>query len=321
MNILLAGASVTAQSRTGYAPELKKKLASSGVVLDVLGYGAGHFDDAGYFSLTEIIRHAPDLLIAEWHTTGLSGFNKEKLEHFVAAVHAAGVVIVFLILPRVDKNLKADRECEQQVKLLADQGRVRLLDLRARTNCADCLYDGYHTNEFGATFYSDAISEFLADECLIGDGVKNLPPFTKGAGGVPVELPSEVQFAGRVVKKAIMITASVSDLPVRDICFRYRAGPFSPLIEVGVYGGVHQERSISLFDAWCDIERVAYVSLFPKGFKCEVGAKICIEIKISSNRPDYSVCRKKDFSYEGDVYLDVLKMYAVGMVVNFSIAD
>jgi len=98
MKVAFFGASVTAQSGEGsYVTHLKALLPQHEILQ--FGFGACHFDDAGFHKLRDVLYASPARVILEWNTTGQTAFNLLKLGAVTRQIVESGAVPSFLILP------------------------------------------------------------------------------------------------------------------------------------------------------------------------------------------------------------------------------
>lgn len=315
------GASVTAQSKgNGYCDLVKQLLEPAGLRVLAKGFGACHFDDAGFFYSRSLLDHDPAFVILEWNTTGLTRFHTQKFNYVLRMLAHAKVPVGFLVLPRTDKNVSGDRDCERQVAEAARKHGLPVLDLRGKVDLKACLRDAFHTNPTGAEIYAGLIAEWIRDEFL--PGKRDFSKFFDFGIGSDGELESirPFQLDGlankRLGRQLVLVLEGKSDA-LFDVAVSATIGPQSPVVMLQVSGGGHVESKLSIFDPWCHYERTMMFSFWPKGVSVKPGELYVLEVDVLDEPPDYSICKQAGFAYTGPRYVDMHEVCAAGFDVRF----
>ena len=174
MRIHCFGASVTAQAtnhqtgeKTGYAPNLKSLLENdfSDLEFIVTSAGSSHFDHAGYCLLPEVLKSNPDILIFDWHTTGLGEFNNQLWLAAMEQIKGLGIKTLVVFFPRRDDfeskterpNVKQARDCAGGCIRIVDC--AEFADLRPEVHLRDVV----HTTPEGGVFYAEILAAIIKE--------------------------------------------------------------------------------------------------------------------------------------------------------------
>ena len=270
---LFFGASVTQQGVnhktgeiTGYIPWIKKQVKDEGLNLQVesIAAGSSHFDSAGYALLPKILRAKPDLLILDWHTTGLASFSRILWHSFLSTCLDRHIPVVIAILPRKSIYISKEKRSNQ---LQAEQVMcdfVQVLDGYEFKNFSPEIHlrDEVHTTPEGGRFYASNILNCLKKHPAISmNQGHNLVGDLTSFYIEEKERPSICEFtseSGKYLKSkrlTIKYKADVSTKPV-TLVLDARIGPDSPKI-VFKYNSCNDVKK-SLWDPYCHYERQTY---------------------------------------------------------------
>ena len=318
------GASVTRQAidhatgeYTGYAPKLKNFLEEDFPDLEfiVTSAGSSHFDTAGYCLLPEVLKSNPDILIIDWHTTGLGEFNNQLWLAAIQQIKQAGIPTLIALFPRRDTfQNETERPNVKQARDIAG-GCIRLLDSTAFVgfNPEIHLRDVVHTTPVGAVFYAQLLTKTI-NEMLGANDKLPFQDYSESDGPQPlVEVPSVSQYImGDDFIPCVNIHVEFErDRTIETPCLilDHEIGPFSPVVEISL-DGVH-ELLISLWDPWCYWTRQNYTELPIYG--CTL-ARHGISFLATDNSPDYQKSRDLDFDFTpySDRYMSIRSIYSIG---------
>ncbi len=324
MRIHCFGASVTAQAanhatgeQTGYAPNLKNLLEKDFSDLDfiVTSAGSSHFDQAGYCLLPQVLKGNPDILIIDWHTTGLGEFNNQLWQAAIQQIKQAGIPTLIVLFPTRDTfQNETERPNVKQARDIAG-GCVRLLESTAFVgfNPEIHLRDAVHTTPVGAVFYAQLLLKTI-NEMLGANDSLSLQNYSESDGTQPiVKVPSVSQlFVGEDFIPCVDIHIECDfDSTIETPCLilDHEIGPFSPVVEFSRDGC--RKRLISLWDPWCHWTRQSYTGIPIDG--CSQGAQ-GILFSTTSNSPDYQKSRDLDFDFTpySNRYMSIRSIYCIG---------
>lgn len=300
MQIAFFGASVTEQSGDGsYIYHLQALIPHCQILK--FGFGACHFDDAGFHKLEDVLKEAPERVILEWNTTGLSAFNMLKLGSVVRRILESGALPSILVLPRRDSIGMAPRVAEVQVREFCQQYRVPMLDLTPGFEPDGLLRDMVHTTPAGAAHYAVQIARWLAaspprpsDECL----------------GLPMLSPTFHQVSAQIsAEERLTLHVLRSGEPLEEIVAEVIVGPDMVNLEIEVDGRVHL---LSLVDRWCYYERRMFHLLW-KGNDPSCRSDLEISLRAAMEPPDYSILDKPRVSSDAPPHLKILGLYSAGV--------
>ena len=329
MNIVFYGASVTAQSVshdgnevTGYVPNAIKFLEA--LFLESfetcnfyqMGYGGNHFNDAGLIYANDVLDKSPDIVIMDWHTTGLYEFDVESYAHVMRKFLESGAVIITLFLPFKRhlhsqnaihfKQARGYSRCYDDCKILNFYKIPSLI-----AGIGDYLRDEVHTTPTGGFRFgrvvADALSKFIEDKVwedteLLEEYI--LPPrnsnnifvsnlecdFQLHAGDrLTLKLSEKsnwLQFYGKVIK-----------------------GPQSPILNYK-YG--LQSGSINSWDQWCYYEREALTPLGHK-FSGHGGGEVTFDIEAVNPSSNHGFSR---LDVVGGIYLVGGELLSFGVEIK-----
>ena len=330
MLIIAFGASITAQGihhssgePTGYVHYLSEILAKqiSNAEVRSLAAGSSHFDSAGYVLLDEVINQKPDLLILDWHITGLGQFDDFLWSSAIRKIRDSAITTLIVIFP-LSEVISAGHERPNvgQARGAVSAG-IHLLNLY--TNVGSSVFpdlhlrDGVHTNPAGAELYARliafAIAEILSDpSCVLQEG---------GGLSIPLVSISEPVFVDSCLLDDGFKKLSSLDMVIErssgwtggiNIIAESMVGPFSPVVNIAFNDGTASQ---SIWDPWCHYPRSNFTSLIK--LPC-LNDSIDIAITISDESPDYSKCINKnyDFSSVAERYLMIKKIYCIGGRIN-----
>ena len=300
MRIAFFGASVTAQSGdSSYIQHLRALIPHHQILK--FGFGACHFDDAGFHKLEDVLRQAPARVVLEWNTTGLSAFNMLKLGSVVRRVLEQGALPSFLILPRRDSIGVEPRLAEVQVREFCQQHRVPMLDLTPDFEPDGLLRDMVHTTPAGAARYAAQIARWLsASPPRPSDEYLGLPMLSPTFHPVSAQISAEERLTLHVLR---------SGEPLEEIVVEVIVGPNMVNLEIEVDGRVHL---LSLVDRWCYYERRMFHLLW-KGSGAHYRADLEISLRAAKEPPDYSMLDQPRVSSDAPPHLKILGLYSAGV--------
>jgi hypothetical protein len=264
--IVFYGASVTQQTtnrngdRVGYVPNAVQRLLdefdTGELDFHQLGFGSNHFNDVGYIRFNEVIALKPNIVVLEWHSTGVDNFESAKYDFVIEKLHKIGCKVVSLILPLrrcigqpERKNIKQSRW--YQKKGLIQINFYHLID--REFNLDACLRDEVHTNLIGGVIYGRIVARTISD-ILKGKVVDS-------EFGDEVEPTSTYKDAPRISSYKLDGCELNSD---QILIVEFRAtgpvqlfadsviGPYSPILDVES-GLLKYE--VNIFDQWCSYKR------------------------------------------------------------------
>ena len=300
MRIGFFGASVTEQSGDGsYIQHLQALLPYHQLLK--FGFGACHFYDAGFHKLEDVLKEAPERVILEWNTTGLSAFNMLKLGSVVRRILESGALPRILVLPRRDSIGMVPRMAEVQVREFCQQYRVPMLDLTSGFEPDGLLRDMVHTTPAGAAHYAAQIARWLAasppwplDECL------SFPKLSSAVHPVSVEISADSGLYIHVLRSAA---------PLEEIVAEVIVGP--NMVDLVIEAG-GQETLLSLVDPWCYYERRMFRTLW-RGGPAVQAAELEISLRAGRIPPDYSVLDKPRLAVEAPPAVKLLSLHLAGV--------
>jgi hypothetical protein len=285
MRIVFYGASVTQQSKnqggeiTGYVPKVIDNLKVLGNDCDYvqMGFGSCHLDDAGFINYQKVIHENPDLIVFEWHTTGLGRFHEQKFGKIIREFTKQCKVLI-LILPIERYVNQPTRDNIKQARAYQSEN-CKILDLYPYYS-KSMLRDGVHTNAIGAKDYADLIAPVLFKyingfQLRRDDGEQIAKPSSIETYSVS-EYRSTIQV--RTGQKLI-ITIKCAKKEKVQLYADLRLGPNSPVIEAVCR---NQIQEIKILDAWCHYNRTCIKPL-TRNFDLTEGT-YKIELKIDTNR-------------------------------------
>jgi hypothetical protein len=313
--LVFFGASVTAQEPpNGYFEpvQMATRLAGGDAIRVV--HGSCHFDDAGFHTAPTISREQGEVCLIEWNTTGLSRFHPIKIGLVVDHFLGQGMLPVFLILCQ-DRNLAGDRDSERQVKELCLAHELPLIDLRPRFPGMNLLRDTVHTTSEGGRWYAEHIvralrSIELPDAEELGrrrQALRNAIDLQPVAFTV---WPQALE-----INEGQMWTASFERMPgLSELLLDMTIGADSPVVELTI-GELYVHR-LSIWDPWCHYDRRRIVPIVDESTFKRSGAAGRISIRMLPDAPDYRVCRRPGFSYEGPRRMRVHRILCANMALS-----
>jgi hypothetical protein len=321
------GASVTAQAtnhatgeQTGYAQNLKNLLEKDFPDLDfiVTAAGSSHFDQAGYCLLPEVLKSNPDILILDWHTTGLGEFNNQLWLAAIQQIKDSGIIALIALFPRRDDfenrterpNIKQARDCAGGCIKLVDQAIFS--DLKPEVHLRDVV----HTTSAGGIFYAEILAEIIKNS-LLGSNDKVRPKNPgENMGSQPlIKLPSVSKYkysSGDDFISCQNVSIEFqgdNTIETPSLILDHKIGPYSPVVELSLDGG--RERLISLWDPWCYFTRQTYTGIPISG--CSHGAHR-VAISATDKPPAHEESRdaKFDFTLYSKRYMNIRSVYCIG---------
>ena len=311
MRIAFFGASVTAQGKeSGYFVQLEEilrcKATDEPCTIERFPFPACHLDDAGFFHISDVISANPSICFLEWNTTGLGSFNPNKLSFIIGSLVSNRILPVFLILPRVDTNLKATRRAEEQVYQLSTTTGALILDLRDTIKPELHLRDNVHTNQSGANLIARELDSFI-------DSVR--PRYNYYLDQLVSPAYQAYTFDRLAVSCSILsgerLDIGLSDFgPSSELMLRSTIGPYSPVVDVTLIPCSEPPRSFSLLDPWCHFEREMFHSLSVSSPARPFYSTALVRISHSFREPDYSIVRSTAFSYSGPRKISIAQLYS-----------
>jgi hypothetical protein len=307
------GASVTAQSPPhGYFDLARQAIEAHGGQATRLAFGSCHLDDAGFHSVHLIEGTGCEVCVLEWNTTGLSRFHPGKLAHVLNQLLTRGVHPVFLILPQ-DRNLGSDRPAEEQLREFADNPAISLIDIRHTFPGVHLLRDTVHTTPEGAAHYAQAIVAALAElPHVTSDAIAAEARRRQGSAGLPEVTFRTLEQELVVEENHALVIDFVRTEVLSELLLWLTLGPDSPILQVtaGSFS-----RRVPVWDAWCHYDRKKIVSILEDSSHRKTGLRGQLSIHVLPDLPDYSTCRRPEFSYSGVKRLRVQSM----LMSNFEV--
>ena len=315
LNIIFFGASVTEQ-REGYYKYIKENFFFSDHCVDRYSFGGCHLDDAGFFNVCKLRDFKPDVVVFEWNTTARSKYDIDKVNYIFSQVAGMGALPIILILPHAE-NYKVERESEQQMISLSKNNDIALIDIRkdiiSKYNLKELLRDGVHTNAIGAEIFGTIVANRISD--ILHES--RLPITVNKANSEYFKIVSfdfcETELK---IKKEILLRITLN-AKMWGLCLYHEIGKFSPLVKIFVNN--HFVKKISFWDPYCHYSRMHYISLLSNDdFNSIISEKLELRIGISSELPDYSVCRRDDiaFDVEKEIRAHILYGYGINLEVK-----
>jgi hypothetical protein len=323
MKVHLFGASVTAQGVThktsetvGYAEHLKVKLSSvyDNLEVEVTAAGSSHFNDAGYCLLPEVISSRPDILVLDWHTTGLATFDDKLWRAAIELIRDAEIKTIITIFPRrSDFEAQKERANVSQARDIIG-GNIFLLNLSSHEefNPAIHLRDDVHTTAAGGAFYADLLASKIDnilsqdEEASSSEKIIILPDKNEGIPSV-----GKYNFGDDFIscKNVSFIVSPDSSFRKPTIVLHAKIGPFSPIVRLRKGG--EDISTISIWDPWCYWTRTNYKSI-PLGAAFSTPEEF--QLIVTNETPAYGECRDKtfDFTPYKDKDLLLISMYCIG---------
>jgi hypothetical protein len=319
------GASVTAQAtnhatgeQTGYAQSLKNLLEKDFPNLDfiVTSAGSSHFDQAGYCLLPEVLKSNPDVLIFDWHTTGLGEFNNQLWLAAIQQIKDSGIITLIALFPRRDDfenrterpNIKQARDCAG--------GCIKLIDQAAFSefNPEVHLRDIVHTTPKGGIYYAELLADIIKESLLGNDDKIRLDNPSENMESQPLtKVPSVSRHSTGVdfipCVNILIEFEGENTVDTPSLILDHKIGPFSPVIALSLNGG--HERLISLWDPWCHWTRQTYTGI-PVGGTSKGPHRI--SFSVTDNPPDYQKSRDSEFDFTpySNRYLSIRSVYCIG---------
>jgi hypothetical protein len=321
------GASVTAQRTnhatgevTGYVPNLKKLLSAKFKDLDILVTSAGssHFDQAGYCLLPEVLRTNPDILVLDWHTTGLTQFNDQLWQAAMLQIRDAGIRTLIAAFPRRPEfEAGTERPNIRQARELSG-GCIKLLDFTKIKGFSPEVHlrDEVHTTPSGAMYYA----ELLAEE-IISLTRTNSAGCPRGFGDNLIPEEPQPDFRVPSVDRFLIADSFIDCFQILidiqgDVTYEnpilvldHQVGPFSPV--AGLLQDGSNGRLRSIWDPWCSWTRQTYTGI-PLG--ASIGNAFKIVIFATGKLPNYKECRDLDFDFNpfNERYLSIRSLFCIG---------
>jgi hypothetical protein len=332
MKVVCFGASVTQQERnhvtneiTGYAPHLRALLSSSilDAELEVIAAGSAHFDCAGYSLLSDVIVKSPDVLILDWHATGLDRFNQLQWHSFISELLDNNILILIAVFPRrscfESRSMRpnfyqAEEVCCETIKIV-DGYQFR--DFSPEKH----LRDEVHTTPAGALLYAENL--FAEIDSLIKmnpskseDAGANMGPFYIASSKRPSVGKHVLCYDSYLEFDSIeLVCTPDGTLPRPAILFDAFIGPDSPVLLVQEAGS--DDRLLSLWDPWCHFSRNNYRRL---ELNTSFSNPTLVNISIAEASPDYASCANKNFDFSPYVHLKKAmrfrQIFAIGAYIE-----
>ena len=323
MRVHLFGASVTAQAfnhktgeATGYAVHLKDKLLSAyqNLEVQVTAAGSSHFNDAGYCLLPEVIKSRPDIIVLDWHTTGLASFDERLWRAAIELIRESGIKTIIAILPKLDRyGAQRDRPNIAQASNIVGEN-IYLLNLSSHKdfNPAIHLRDEVHTTSSGGAFYAGLLASKISNILSQDDkdsSSKRLQISSNEKESIPTV--SKYIFGDDFIscKSISFVVSPDSSFINPSIVLHTKIGPFSPIARLRK--GEEDVSTISIWDPWCHYTRTNYKSI-PLGASFSTPEEF--KLITTSETPAYSECRDQtfDFTPYKDKNFLLISMYCIG---------
>jgi len=319
------GASVTAQAtnhatgeQTGYAQNLKNLLEKDFPDLDfiVTAAGSSHFDQAGYCLLPEVLKSNPDILILDWHTTGLGEFNNQLWLAAIQQIKDSGILTLIALFPMRDNfENKTERPNIKQARDSAG-GRIKLVDQAAFSefNPEVHLRDIVHTTPQGGIYYAELLADMIKESLLSSDDKMRIETPCENMESQPlIKVPSVSKHSSGIdfISCVSILIEFEGDNTIEtpSLILDHKVGPFSPVIELSLNGG--HERLISLWDPWCHWTRQTFTGI-PVGGTSQGLHRI--SLSVTDNPPDYQKSRDSeyDFTPYSNRFMSISSVYCIG---------
>lgn len=318
-SVLLFGASVTQQGgEAGFHSHLKSLLSSISIQLDTKGFGGCHFDDAGFYLLSSCLKRQHQLVLLDWNSTYRGLFTEWKLLSFIDSILKNNSFPVFLILPTYKNCI--NRQSEDSVFELKAKGLVDVIDLRGLRELGEILRDEYHTNIDGARFYASAIYDFIQHlnyDSSIKHAQEVAAEYILAEAKQIVATNFEYrQDIGQGESLCIRLKSKLREASCpHDLCIGTIIGPYSGFLDI--YVNSCKTQRIQIWDEWCHYERFKIFRIFDEGFEFKNGSDIIeIRLHVPNARPDYSKCRRQEFSYDDAIYMKIDNIYTANLTAE-----
>ena len=345
MNLLLFGASITAQSRDDSIWRNLKAILSDAYPLADMGrlaFPSSVFNGPGYLCIDNVIALNPTHVILDWLSTRESSFDEFKIRSVYSRLHHLGINIITLAMPRLDTWSKKPYSYNQCLDASRACGSsfldVSYAAQKASLTIGELTRDGVHTSKKGALYASSLILDSLASieggnslqiysSDYLGDhredpdwrqkwhascSPREPSPFSMFSVGNELQLsPNQVC---RI--KLVPLSPFPSCCSEIEIWSLQTVGPYSPLVDVE---SKYSCSTHSLWDEWCHYERHSFKKLASlRVDAADLDDKpFDLRISISSLLPDRSTSRAACIWPQ----LDQLKvrihnlLYCIGAVV------
>lgn len=282
----------------------------------VTSAGSSHFDQAGYCLLPEVLKSNPDILIFDWHTTGLGEFNNHLWLAAIQQIKDCGILTLIVLFPRRDDfenrterpNIKQARDCAGGCIHLVDQAAFSELNPEVH------LRDIVHTTTKGGIYCAEILADIIKESLLGGDDKVRFENPCENMGSQPlIKVPSVSEHSiGVDFISCVSISIEFegeNTVNTPSLILDHKVGPFSPVIELSLNGG-HQ-RLISLWDPWCHWTRQTYTGI-PVGGTCQGPHRI--SFSVTNNPPDYQKSRDSEFDFTpySHRYMSIRSVYCIG---------
>lgn len=291
-NIVFYGASVTQQStnrdgiKVGYAPNameiISELLGPDNFNFHQIGFGSNHFDDAGFIRFNEVLPLKPNIIILDWHSTGLSRFDPAKLDFVVEKLLDLDCKIISLVLPLKTYIGKPERDHIKQSRWYQKKGLIQInlySMIGHEVQIENCLKDEVHTTENGGRVYgaivARAILDTLRGNSIALDAGDEIEPASNYKSAPPV---SSLDLADCNLDTTQKLTIEFRASGPVQLFVDSTIGPHSPLLEIEC--GKNKEM-ISIWDKWCTYERRCLKPLTP----LLAGPERSITVFVSSQPP------------------------------------
>lgn len=266
IKIVFYGASVTQQStnrdgiKVGYVPNaiqlLFEKFGATQFDFHQMGYGSNHFNDAGFIKFNDVLAIKPDIIVMEWHSTGIGNFDPARYDFVIENLHKIGCKVISLILPLKRCVGKPERENIKQSRWYQRKGLIQINFyplIGHEINLDACLRDEVHTNENGGIVYGEIVARIISDifqgklvESESGDEIEPVSDYKQAP------LVSSFSLDGCDLNYSQSLVVKYQAKGAVQLFADSMIGPYSPVLDVKC-GTVKQ--SISMWDQWCKYER------------------------------------------------------------------
>jgi hypothetical protein len=303
MRIAFFGASVTKQSGDGSYIEHLRALVPQHEILK-FGFGACHFDDAGFHKLDQVLDASPERVVLEWNTTGLASFNMLKLGTVVRRILESGALPSFLVLPRRDSIGVEPRIAEVQVREFCQRHRVPILDFTSGFEPEGLLRDMVHTTPVGAAHFAAPIAAWLDEGAPAPlEDCRDLPRLSSSAHPISTDISADAGLRLHLLR---------SGSPIEEMVAEVIVGPNIVDLEIEAAG---RARQLSLVDRWCHYERHMFHTLW-RGDTTTYPAALQVSLKAAPIPPDYSVLDKPRVIADTPPSLRVLALHLTGVELH-----
>jgi hypothetical protein len=334
MKVVCFGASVTQQDRnhitreiTGYVPHLKALLASSalGAELEVIAAGSSHFDCAGYSLLPDVINKNPDILILDWHSTGLNRFNQLQWHSFISELLDRNILTLIAVFPvRSCFESRSMRPNFYQAEEVGCKTVKIINGYQFRGFSPEKhLRDESHTTPAGGLLYAEnlfaEIDSLVKMSASSNEGAAAvLPPFYIASTSRPSIGRHVLGLDGYLELDSLeFVCTPDGTFPAPVILFDALIGPDSPVLLVQEAGS--DDKLLSLWDPWCHFSRNNYRKL---SLNASVPRSALVSISIAEALPDYASCANKDFDFTPYFHLRKVmrfrQIFAIGAYVEMA---